>query len=98
MLLHTFNYRIKDSSGVAWLDQATRSVSYVWNYCRKTAAHALSREGEWLSGFELQKLTAGTSKELKLSSTSIQAVCEEYASKRNQFKLKKLKKRGRKEL
>jgi hypothetical protein len=98
MLLQTYHYRIKDSSGVAWLNAAAESVNYVWNYCNNTASHALKRDGKWLTGFDLNNLTAGTSKELGLAATTIQAVCEQYAIRRRQFRKVRLKYRGKKSL
>jgi IS605 OrfB family transposase len=98
VIIQTFSYRIKDSSGVAWLEQASGAVNYVWNYCNNTAFNAIKRDGKWLSSFDLHNLTSGTSKELKISSTSIQVVCEEYANKRNKAKKIKLRYRGKKSL
>jgi IS605 OrfB family transposase len=96
MPIQTFHYRIKDSSGLAWLEQASKAVNFVWNYCNYTSLKALKADNRWLSGFDLQKHTSGTSKELKLSSTSIQSICEEFATRRNEAKKPKLRYRGRK--
>jgi IS605 OrfB family transposase len=96
MLLQTCHYRIKDSSGVAWLEAAARSVNYVWNYCNSTAFHALKRDGRGLTGFDLNNLTSGTSKELGLAATTIQAIGQKYASSRSQFRKAKLRYRGKK--
>jgi transposase len=98
MLLQTYHYRIKDSSGVAWLNAAAKAVNYVWNYCNTTASHALKRDSKWLTGFDLNNLTAGTSKELGLTASTIQAIGQEYASSRSRAKKAKLRYRGKKSL
>jgi IS605 OrfB family transposase len=51
--------------------------------------HARHRERyQWLSGYDLQKLTAGYSKceGVTLGSATVQLVCAEYATRRKQFK------------
>lgn len=75
-----------------------RSVNFVWNYCNETSFEAIRRDSKWLSGFDLQKLTKGSSKELRLSSTTVQEICQEYALRRIQFKKRKLRWRGKKSL
>ncbi|WP_294001069.1 hypothetical protein [Sphaerotilus sp.] len=56
----TLKLRIKDKhAGV--LSLMAREVNFVWNYCNETSARALRERREFLSGFDLQKLTAGYS-------------------------------------
>ncbi|MEY4908212.1 MAG: hypothetical protein RL260_1930 [Pseudomonadota bacterium] len=45
---------------------------------------AVRERREWLSGFDLQKLTAGYSKceGVRIGSATVQLVCEEYATRR----------------
>ena len=93
----TYRFRLKDSSA-AWLNEAAKSVNYVWNYCNETSFDAIRNRSKWLSGYDLSNLTAGSSKKLGISSTTIQCTCEEYATRRKQFKKRKLKWRSKKSL
>ena len=76
----------------------SRSVNFVWNYCNETSFKAIRYNSEWLSGYDLQKLTTGSGKELGINSTTVQEVCSEYALRRKQFKKRKLRWRGKKSL
>lgn len=93
----TYRFRLKDSSA-AWLNEAAKSVNYVWNYCNETSFCAIKNRGKWLSAYDLNNLTSGTSKQLRVSSITVQSVCEEYAIRRKQFKKQKLKWRSKKSL
>ena len=94
-MIKTFRYRIKDATDGAKLDKLARSVNFVWNFCNETQEHALRWNQRWPTGFDLQKLTAGSGKDLGLHSQTVQAVCEQYADRRKQFKKRKLRWRGR---
>jgi IS605 OrfB family transposase len=113
-LITTWRYRIKDSGGASRrLAAMSRSVNFVWNFCKETQVNALRQKSarvitdqksgkdvaiaNFLTSFELSNLTAGSSKELGLHSQTVQAVCEEYSTRRKQFK-KLLRWRGRKSL
>jgi transposase len=72
------------------------AVNYVWNYCQEVSLLAWRRDKKHLSAYDLHTLTAGTSKDLRLSSETIQQICTEYATRRRQFKKIKLKWRSRK--
>ncbi len=72
------------------------SVTDVWNFCNDTQQVALDRGHSWPSRYDLNKLTAGSSKCLGISSTTVQSVCEEYAKKRKASRKVKLKYRSRK--
>lgn len=93
----TYKFRLKDSS-TAWLNKAARAVNFVWNYCNETSHFAIKNRNKFLSGFDLNYLTSGSCKELKISSSTVQEVCEEYALRRKQFKKIKLKWRSKKSL
>ena len=100
-MFKTYQYRIKDSrkSLQATLKSAAGSVNDVWNFCNETQLAALKKgkaPKDWPSKFDFMRLTAGSSKELGLNSTSIQTVCEEYATRRKQFKKSRLNWRSRK--
>lgn len=94
-MVKTFRYRIKDATDGAKLDRMARAVNVVWNFCNATQQHALRWNRRWPTGFDLQKLTAGSGKELGLHSQTVQAVCEQYAIRRQQFKKRTLRWRGR---
>jgi putative transposase len=61
----TLKLRIRDRHAKAMLAMA-RDVNTVWNFANETQYRSLkrycNRPRVWLSGFELQKLTAGFSK------------------------------------
>ena len=91
----TYSFRIKDSQKRKVLEKMSGSVNFIWNFCNDTAIQALERS-HWISKFELSNLTAGSSKLLGLHSQTLQAICEEYATRRKQFKKTKLNWRSRK--
>ena len=73
-----------------------RSVNQVWNYCNEVSILALKSKFVFLTAFDLNKLTTGVSKELGINVETVQATCEEYATRRKQFKKQKLKWRSSK--
>ena len=86
-IISTYQFRIKDSNKklVKFLYAQSGAVNFVWNYCNDVQKQAVNRGRKWLSGFELNNLTSGSSKDLNLHSQTVQAVCEEYALRRSQF-------------
>lgn len=89
--IKTLKLRIKDKhAGV--LSAMAREVNQVWNFCNETSARAISERHKFLSGFDLQKLTDGFSKcdGIQIGSATTQQVCEEYATRRRQFKRSRL--------
>ena len=62
----TYKFRLRDTAD-SELRRQSRAVSYVWNYCNETQQQAVKRGRKWLSWHDLQKLTAGSSKELLLT-------------------------------
>lgn len=94
MQTKTLKLRIKDKHS-AFLDGLAREVNMIWNYVNETsykAARPFNGPAKRLSGYDLQKYTAGFSKieGVKVGSATIQQVCEEYATRRKQFKKAKL--------
>lgn len=87
----TLKLRIKDKHAKTLLAMA-REVNLVWNYCNETSHRAIRERGQWLSGFDLQKLTNGLSKcdGVLIGSPTVQQVCEDYAKARKQFKRSRL--------
>lgn len=69
-----------------------RQVNTVWNFCNETSSRAVRERHKFLSGFDLQKLTDGFSKcdGVTIGSATTQQVCEEYATRRRQFKRTRL--------
>lgn len=87
---------MKSLSGL--LNQQARAVNHVWNFCNDTQKHALRWGKRWPSGFDLNVLTIGSSKELGIHSGTVNATCEQYAKSRQQHKRPFLRYRGRRSL
>ncbi|MBK8537738.1 MAG: transposase [Candidatus Competibacteraceae bacterium] len=95
LMIKTFQYRIKDSGCAAELTALARACNQVWNFCNESQDHALRWNQRWPTYQDLCKLTTGSSKELGLHSQTVQAVCEQYETRRKQFKKRKLRWRGK---
>lgn len=95
-MLVTYHYRVRSLTGR--LNAMSRAVNFVWNYCNDAQKHEVAWNKKWLTGFDLNNLTAGSSKELRLHSDTIHAICEQYAKSRAQNKKPWLKYRGKKSL
>ena len=95
-MLLVYRYRIKSLTGL--LNAQARACNFVWNFCNNTQLHALKWNKRWPSGFDLNRLTAGSSKELALHAGTINAVCEQYAKSRRQRNRPFLRWRGRRSL
>lgn len=66
-------------------------VNQVWNYCNELSFKHWDRAREYLSAYDMQPYTKGAGKELGLHSQTVQAIQEEYATRRKQFKKVKLR-------
>lgn len=97
-MILTYSYRIKDSGCSDTLALLARSVNGVWNFCNETQRHALKWNKRWPNYALLCDLTAGSSKELGLHSQTVQAVCQEYDTRRRQEKKRRLRWRGKRSL
>lgn len=95
-MILVYRYRVKSLTGL--LNRQARACNFVWNYCNDRQKDALRFGRPWLSGFDLNKLTAGSSKELGLHSGTVNAVCEQYAKSRSQKKRPYLRYRGKRSL
>ncbi|WP_029526149.1 RNA-guided endonuclease InsQ/TnpB family protein [Polaromonas glacialis] len=73
----TYKFRLRDTCDSELTRQA-RAVNFVWNYCNETQQKAVNRKRKWLTWHDLQKLTAGSSKELDIHAHTIQQVCQVY--------------------
>ncbi len=95
LMIKTFQYRIKDSGCAAELTALARACNQVWNFCNESQDHALRWNQRWPTYPDLCKLTTGSSKELGLHSQTVQAVCEQYATRRQHSKKRRLRWRGK---
>jgi putative transposase len=95
-MILVYRYRVKSLTGL--LNKQSRAVNFVWNYCNDRQKDALRFRRRWHSGFDLNKLTQGSSKELGLHSGTVNAVCEQYAKSRAQKKRPYLRYRGKNNL
>ncbi len=93
----TYKFRLRDKHAPG-LDRQARAVNYVWNYCNETQQKAAKSRRKWLSTFDLHRLTAGSSKELRLHAHTIQRVCWTYVHSRESRHRPWLRFRGRKSL
>lgn len=90
-LVRTLRLRVKDKHASLLLEQA-REVNFVWNYCNEMSIRILQRERRFCSNVDLDRLTAGATKEgLSLHSQTVQAISKEYVTRRRQFKRAKLR-------
>lgn len=94
-VVKTLKLRIKDKHAKTLLAMA-RDVNTVFNFCNETQYRSLrrycNRPRVWLSGFELQKLTAGFVKcdGVTVGSSTVKEVCDEFATRLKQFKKQRL--------
>jgi IS605 OrfB family transposase len=89
--MKTLRVRIKDKHAKA-LDALALDVNLVWNYCNELSYKHLQRTGKFFSGYDLQKYTAGATKEgLSINSASVQMIGAELVARRKQFKKAKLR-------
>jgi transposase len=66
-------------------------VNFVWNFTQELCLKHLERTGKFMSAFDVAAYTKGSSKEgVSLHSQSVQAVSEEYVTRRKQFKKRRL--------
>jgi putative transposase len=95
-VLLTYRYRVKNHLGE--LNRQARAVNYVWNFCNDTQKHALKWGKKWPTAYDLQKLTAGTSKDLGVISSTIAKVCMRYEQARRERRRPCLRYRGKRNL
>ena len=92
-MILVYRYRVKSLNGL--LNEQSRAVNFVWNFCNDRQKDALRFGRHWHTGFDLNKLTCGASRELGIHSGTINAVCEQYAKSRSQKKRPFLRYRSR---
>jgi putative transposase len=93
----TIKLRLRDKHA-SELNRMARAVNFVWNYCNETQQKAARAGRKWLNWQDLQRLTAGSSKDLDLHAHTIQRVVQTYDASRKTHKKPWLRWRGRKSL
>jgi putative transposase len=92
--LGTLRLKVKAES-YPWLNAAAIEVNQVWNWGNASSAKAarpFAGPAKWLSGFDLDKLSAGASECFEhIGSETIQRVNAELATRRRQFKKTQLR-------
>lgn len=96
-LLTTYSYRIKDSSSKKILEQMARDVNLAWNFSNDVIRRRWKESRKYTSGYDLNPLVKGASKDLSINSQTVQAVAHECALRTQKAK-KGLKFRGKKSL
>ena len=76
-ILRTLKVRVKDKHA-AELTRQAQTVNLVWNYLNELSHRAIKERGLFLSGYDLNKYTAGSSKSLGLHSSTIATIGHEY--------------------
>jgi IS605 OrfB family transposase len=89
-MILTYKYRIKDSSTKKHLQKFSQSVNTVWNYCNEIGLLVWRKEKRFVTEYELNNLTSGSSEELDLHSQTIQSITREYVTSRRISKKVKL--------
>lgn len=89
--LKTLRVRVKDKHA-ALLRQMARQVNQVFNFVNETSERAIRERQQFMTGYDLQKYVTGYTKcdgVLILADTA-NVVCSEYATRRKQFKRRRL--------
>jgi len=84
-VMRTLRLKVKPEAA-AWLNAAAKEVNAVWNWANEVSAKTarpFAGKPKWLSGFELNNLSAGATEYFeKIGADTIQRVNGEYAVKR----------------
>ncbi|GAB3372603.1 RNA-guided endonuclease InsQ/TnpB family protein [Azotobacter armeniacus] len=80
----TLKVRVRDKHAPL-LRQMARSVNLAWNYLNELSSRAIRERGLFLSAYDMDRYTKGSSKELGLHSQTLQEVSREYVTRRKQF-------------
>jgi putative transposase len=87
----TLKVRVKDKHA-AILGKMAREVNTTWNYLNELSSRAIQERQRFMSAYDLQKYTAGycLCEGVSISSATVDAVCAEYASRRLQYRKRRL--------
>jgi putative transposase len=92
--IRTLRLKVKPGS-YSWLNAAAIEVNQVWNFANEVSAKAarpFAGPPQWLTGYDLDKLTAGATACFEhIGSDTIQRINAEFATRRKQFKKLKLR-------
>ena len=92
--IRTLRLKVRGES-YRWLSAAAVEVNQCWNWCNETsskAARPFAGRPQWLSAFELDRLSAGATKEFEhIGADTIQRINAEYVRKRQRFGKAKLR-------
>jgi IS605 OrfB family transposase len=92
--IRTLRLKVKSES-YRWLNAAAVEVNAVWNWANSTsykAARPFAGPSRWLTGYDLDKLSAGAAACFTyIGSDTIQRINAEFATRRRQFKKSKLR-------
>ncbi len=91
VMTKTLSLRVKDKHAKFLLSQS-REVNFVWNFVNDLSYTHTKKTGKFFSAYDLNQYTTGATKEgLSLHSQSVQAVNEEFVTRRIQFRKVKLR-------
>ncbi|MDO9177556.1 MAG: transposase, partial [Agitococcus sp.] len=86
MTTRVLRLRLKDKHA-KFLRAMACEVNFVWNYVNDLSYKVLQREHRFMSAYDLNAYTTGATKAgLSLHSQTVQAVNEEFVTRRKQFK------------
>jgi len=89
-LTKTLRLRVKDKHAKMLSAQA-REVNFVWNFVNELSEKHTIRTGKFFSAYDLNQYTSGATKEgLILHSQTVQAINEEFVTRRLQFRKRRL--------
>lgn len=86
----TLQVRIRDKHAPL-LREMARSVNLVWNYINALSSRSIRERGRFLSEYDIDRYTSGSSKLLGIPSGTIQCISAEYTTRRKQFKRRALR-------
>lgn len=89
MPIKTLRVRVKDRHAPV-LSRMAREVNYVWNYINEISSRSIRERGVFLSNYDLDRYTRGSSREMSIHSQTIQAVSTEYTVRRKQARKSRL--------
>ena len=90
MPIKTLQVRVRDKHAHA-LREMSVAVNQVWNFVNALSQRAIRERGLFLSAYDIHPYTKGSGKLLGLHSQTVQAITEEYVTRRKQFKKTKLR-------
>jgi putative transposase len=85
----TFKFRLKNTN-TSKLKKMAMDANFVWNYCNDVSMQYLDKRNKFLTWYDLQYLTSGCSRNLSITSQSINQICKEHATRRRQYRKRKL--------